>query len=380
MDAAEFGKKIMMLRKQKGMTQTKLAEQINVSNKTISRWETGEGFPEISLLKPLAKALGTTVDELLGDEEASSEEQTKEKPKHHFFDFLGKESDYEEVPIDITALKEFVVETLEALKSGKLFFVLYILIMTRILLPAGSTYSDVMNDVECQLARAVVCKYLLILGITVAVMLGVQIRQWRKGYLDLFSAIGNSIALVVFGVGYFISYRDRRKVGFWNCEYFSVNRILMLKVNGIVLMLVTLMYLIVAVKNWKRVICKLKSFWNSLVIFNKISFVCLGICTVVMFWSICKVFLIFLIRIYTAEESLSILSMFDVVSINMISPYVCNLGVFSSILGLIIGLLGGYKKQTKGSIFFAITCYVGRVAFVWIAMLLSSFLTFIFFH
>ena len=79
MDAAEFGKKIMMLRKQKGMTQTKLAEQINVSNKTISRWETGEGFPEISLLKPLAKALGTTVDELLGDEEASSEEQTKEK-------------------------------------------------------------------------------------------------------------------------------------------------------------------------------------------------------------------------------------------------------------------------------------------------------------
>lgn len=36
MDAAEFGKKIMMLRKQKGMTQTKLAEQINVSNKTIS--------------------------------------------------------------------------------------------------------------------------------------------------------------------------------------------------------------------------------------------------------------------------------------------------------------------------------------------------------
>ena len=266
------------------------------------------------------------------------------------------------------------------MKSGKLFFVLYILIMTRILLPAGSTYSDVMNDVECQLARAVLCKYLLILGITVAVMLGVQIRQWRKGYLDLFSAIGNSIALVVFGVGYFISYRDRRKVGFCNCEYFSVNRILMLKVNGIVLMLVTLMYLIVAVKNWKRVICKLKSFWNSLVIFNKISFVCLGICTVVMFWSICKVFLIFLIRIYTAEESLSILSMFDVVSINMISPYVCNLGVFSSILGLIIGLLGGYKKQTKGSIFFAITCYVGRVAFVWIAMLLSSFLTFIFFH
>ena len=65
MEAAEFGKRIMKLRKQKGMTQSKLAEQINVSNKAISRWETGEGFPEITLLKPLAKALGTTVDELL---------------------------------------------------------------------------------------------------------------------------------------------------------------------------------------------------------------------------------------------------------------------------------------------------------------------------
>ena len=376
MEATEFGKRIMTLRKQKGMTQAQLAEQINVSNKTISRWETGEGFPEISLLKPLAKALGTTVDELLSEE--------GEKPKRHFFDFLGKESAYEEVPIDVAALKEFAVEILDALKSGKLFFILYILIMTRILLPPGSTYSDVMNDVECQLARAVVCKYLLILGIAVAVMLGIQIWQWRKGYLDLFSTIGNSIALVVFGVGYFISYRDRRKVGFWNCEYFSVNRILMLRVTGIVLMLVTLIYLIVAIKNWRRVTCKLKSFWNSLVIFNKISFVCLCICIVVMLWSICKVFLIFLVRTYTVEEILSISSLVDalsnIVPINMISPYVCKMGVFSSILGLISGLLGGYQKQTKGSIFFAITCYIGSIVFVWITMFLSSFLSFIFFH
>ena len=161
MEATEFGKRIMTLRKQKGMTQAQLAEQINVSNKTISRWETGEGFPEISLLKPLAKALGTTVDELLSEEGENVEEEKKEKPRRHFFDFLGKESAYEEVPIDVTALKEIAVEILDALKSGKLFFILYILIMTRILLPPGSTYSDVMNDVECQLARAVVCKYWL---------------------------------------------------------------------------------------------------------------------------------------------------------------------------------------------------------------------------
>lgn len=44
--------------------------------------ETGEGFPEISLLKPLAKTLGTTVDDLLSDEE----EEKTEKPKHNFLD------------------------------------------------------------------------------------------------------------------------------------------------------------------------------------------------------------------------------------------------------------------------------------------------------
>ena len=74
---------------------------------------------------------------------------------------MGDGEGFPEVPIDVTALKEFAVEILDTLKSGKLFFLLYILIMTRMLLPPGSTYSDVMNDVECQLARAVVCKYLL---------------------------------------------------------------------------------------------------------------------------------------------------------------------------------------------------------------------------
>lgn len=71
MDASLFGKKIAALRKQKGLTQAKLAEQLHVSNKAISRWETGEGYPEISILKPLATALGTTVDELLSDEDST---------------------------------------------------------------------------------------------------------------------------------------------------------------------------------------------------------------------------------------------------------------------------------------------------------------------
>lgn len=312
------------------------------------------------------------MDELLGDEEEMKEEPAKERRKHRFFDFIGKESAYEEVQIDVKALKEFVVDFL---KSGKLFFVIYILIMTGILFPAGSSYNDVINDVECQLARAVVCKDLLILGMSAVVMLGIQIRQWRKGYLDFLSAIGNSLALVIFVVGYFISYRDRRKVGFWNCEYFSLNRILMMRVTQIVLILVLLVYLITLVKNWKSKKMKLKSFWDSLIMFNKIPFVCLSICTALLLLSLFGVFMR-----CSKEEIFSVLTGFDMVSMNILSPYICNLGAISSLIGLVMGLLGVYQKQTKGSIFFAITCYLGSVVFVWAAMWLSNYLILVFFH
>lgn len=56
---------IQTLREQKGITQKALGEQLSVSDKTISKWETGRGFPDISLLEPLAAALQVSVAELL---------------------------------------------------------------------------------------------------------------------------------------------------------------------------------------------------------------------------------------------------------------------------------------------------------------------------
>lgn len=55
---------IKTLREQKKLTQTQLADQLSVSHKTISKWETGKGLPDISLLEPLAKALGVSLPEL----------------------------------------------------------------------------------------------------------------------------------------------------------------------------------------------------------------------------------------------------------------------------------------------------------------------------
>ena len=61
-------KTIQTLREKRGYTQKQLAEKLYVSDKTISKWETGKGLPDISLLEPLAKALSVSVAELLSGE------------------------------------------------------------------------------------------------------------------------------------------------------------------------------------------------------------------------------------------------------------------------------------------------------------------------
>ena len=65
MDAYVTGAIIRRLREEKNMTQSELAEKLNVSDKAVSRWETGKGYPDITLIEPIAGALGISVAELL---------------------------------------------------------------------------------------------------------------------------------------------------------------------------------------------------------------------------------------------------------------------------------------------------------------------------
>ena len=62
------GSVIKKLRENKKLTQEELAEKIFVTGKAVSKWETGQGFPDISLVEPLAKALDISVIELLSGE------------------------------------------------------------------------------------------------------------------------------------------------------------------------------------------------------------------------------------------------------------------------------------------------------------------------
>ena len=64
MDHYVTGAMIRELREKQGITQAELAEKICVSDKTVSKWETGRGFPDVSLLEPLSRALHISVPEL----------------------------------------------------------------------------------------------------------------------------------------------------------------------------------------------------------------------------------------------------------------------------------------------------------------------------
>ena len=78
MDKNITGRFIAELRKQKGFTQKELAEKLMVTDKAISRWETGKGLPDTSLLKPLGDVLGVSITELLSGkriEEVDMKEQ-----------------------------------------------------------------------------------------------------------------------------------------------------------------------------------------------------------------------------------------------------------------------------------------------------------------
>ena len=68
MNSYVTGATVKALREARKLTQAELAEMIGVSSKTVSKWETGKGLPDISLLQPLAQALGISVIELMNGE------------------------------------------------------------------------------------------------------------------------------------------------------------------------------------------------------------------------------------------------------------------------------------------------------------------------
>ena len=79
------GATIKSIREAKGITQTQLAEMIGVTGKAVSKWETGKGLPDISLLQPLATALDTSVMALMTGELVTNQNRSANMLRTKFY-------------------------------------------------------------------------------------------------------------------------------------------------------------------------------------------------------------------------------------------------------------------------------------------------------
>ena len=89
MDLRQTGKFIQELRKEKGLTQCSLALKLGVSEKTISKWECGNGFPDTTLILPLCKELEISANELLSAKKLESDKEYKESAEDNLVVLKG---------------------------------------------------------------------------------------------------------------------------------------------------------------------------------------------------------------------------------------------------------------------------------------------------
>lgn len=81
MNQETIGKFIAACRKDKELTQTQLAEKLNITNRAVSKWETGKSIPDASIMLDLCKILGISVNELLSGERIAMENYQKKQKK-----------------------------------------------------------------------------------------------------------------------------------------------------------------------------------------------------------------------------------------------------------------------------------------------------------
>ncbi len=85
MDLTKNGDLIRKLRKAKGMTQKQVAEMLGILPKTVSKWETGKGFPDVSVIGELAKILGVSTDSVLSGEMKANKTDSGNMKKVKFY-------------------------------------------------------------------------------------------------------------------------------------------------------------------------------------------------------------------------------------------------------------------------------------------------------
>ena len=161
MDQVKIGKFISDERKAKGYTQKQLSELLAISDKTISKWECGNGFPEASLLLPLCNELEITVNELLTGERIS-QQNYKKKAEENMVNMIREKEENKQ----------------------------------KLLL---TTMIGVISTITFVTLLLVVCFYTDVITLPIKMVLMV-------------------IAISVFGVGLYVAMWGDRKIGYFKCR------------------------------------------------------------------------------------------------------------------------------------------------------------------
>ena len=92
MDQVKTGRFIQKMRKEQQLTQRQIADKLNISDKTVSKWETGNGLPEVGLMLPLCSLLHINVNEVLSGERLDGQKY-QEKAEVNIMDLLKEKAE-----------------------------------------------------------------------------------------------------------------------------------------------------------------------------------------------------------------------------------------------------------------------------------------------
>lgn len=162
MDQIKTGRFIAEERKRRQYTQRQLADILEISDKTISKWETGKGFPEISLLLPLCEALEINVNELLTGERLS-EVDYKKKAEENMVSFIREKEENKE---------KFLLSSIVGIIATITFITLLL----------------------------VVCMYAEVMSMPVKITL-------------------ITIACIIFAIGMCVAMEGERRIGYYKCKH-----------------------------------------------------------------------------------------------------------------------------------------------------------------
>lgn len=142
MDQVKIGKFIQAMRKERSLTQRTLAEKLNISDKTVSKWETGNGLPEVGLMLPLCELLEISVNELLSGERLDEKLYYK-KAEENIMDLLKERAEAKKkiliavAVVAVTLLAGITLVVLSAALDMKIWLRIVLCVLGAVVIFAG---------------------------------------------------------------------------------------------------------------------------------------------------------------------------------------------------------------------------------------------------